>query len=216
MGDRVVVQASRDQVLRYQGVDSDAVNWGWLTDKDRFLFEAVASELRLRTPLVRGTALGRPDPAGNELVEASWGHALRQAADAIQTAMADKGPQSVAVLGGARLTNEDQYAWARLAKGVIGTDHVDAQLDDGLPADAVLGLPRATINRACTPGGTVILLAPDPKEEQGTLYLRLRHAIVNDGVQLIELTPRASGAEPSGRLPAAPPPRARPPLWPPP
>ena len=193
MGDRVVVQASRDQVLRYQGVDSDAVNWGWLTDKDRFAFEAVASELRLRTPLVRGTPLGRLDPGGSELVEASWSQAFSLAADAIKAAVADKGPQSVAVLGGARLTNEDQYAWARLAKGVIGTDNVDAQLDDGLPADAVLSLPRATINRACTPGGTVILLAPDPKEEQGTLYLRLRHAIVNDGVQLIELTPRATG-----------------------
>ena len=193
MGDRVVVQASRDQVLRYQGVDSDAVNWGWLTDKDRFAFEAIASELRLHTPLARGTPLGRIDPGGSELVETSWGQALSQAAEAIRAAVADKGPQSVAVLGGARLTNEDQYVWARLAKGVIGTDNVDAQLDDGLPADAVLSLPRATINRACTPGGTVILLAPDPKEEQGTLYLRLRHAIINDGVQLIELTPRATG-----------------------
>ena len=193
MGDRVVVQASRDQVLRYQGVDSDAVNWGWLTDKDRFSFEAIASERRLRSPLVRGTPLGRPDSTGDELVETSWRHALGQAADAIRAAVADKGPQSVAVLGGARLTNEDQYAWARLAKGVIGTDHVDAQLDDGLPADAVLSLPRSTINRACTPGGTVILLAPDPKEEQGTLYLRLRHAVANDGVQLIEITPRATG-----------------------
>ena len=193
MGDRVVVQASRDQVLRYQGVDSDAVNWGWLTDKDRFSFEGMASELRLRTPLVRGTPLGRPDPQGSELVEASWHQALTLAAEAIKAAVDGKGPQSVAVLGGARLTNEDQYAWARLAKGVIGTDHVDAQLDDGLPADVVLGLPRATVNRACTPGGTVILLAPDPKEEQGTLYLRLRHAVLNDGVQLIELTPRASG-----------------------
>jgi len=193
MGDRVVVQASRDQVLRYQGVDSDAVNWGWLTDKDRFAFEAAASDLRLAAPLVRGTPLGQPDHSGRELVEATWGQALGRAADAIQSAVADKGPQSVAVLGGARLTNEDQYAWARLAKGVIGTDHVDAQLDDGLPADAVLGLPRATVNRACSPGGTVILLAPDPKEEQGTLYLRLRHAVANDGVQLIELTPRATG-----------------------
>ena len=193
MGDRVVVQASRDQVLRYQGVDSDAVNWGWLTDKDRFSFEATASELRLRSPLVRGTPLGRPDPSGSELVETSWRQALTQAAHAIQAAVDSKGPQSVAVLGGARLTNEDQYVWARLAKGVIGTDHVDAQLDDGLPANTVLGLPRATINRACTPGGTVVLLASDPKEEQGTLYLRLRHAVVNDGVQLIELTPRASG-----------------------
>ena len=36
-------------------------------------------------------------------------------------------------------------------------------------------------------------MAPDPKEEQGTLYLRLRHAVVNDGIQLIELTPRATG-----------------------
>ena len=193
MGDRVVVQASRDQVLRYQGVDSDAVNWGWLTDKDRFSFEAIASEMRLRSPLVRGTPLGRPDPTGEELVETSWHQALTQAADAIRTAVEGNGPQSVAVLGGARLTNEDQYAWARLAKGVIGTDHVDAQIDDGLPADAVLGLPRATINRACTPGGTVILLAPDPKEEHGTLYLRLRHAVVNDGVQLIEITPRGTG-----------------------
>ena len=193
MGDRVVVQASRDQVLRYQGVDSDAVNWGWLTDKDRFAFEAVASEMRLGSPLVRGTPLGRPDPGGSELVETSWREALTRAADAIRAAIGNKGPQSVAVLGGARFTNEDQYAWARLAKGVIGTDNVDAQLDDGLPADVVLGLPRATINRACSPGGTVILMAPDPKEEQGTLYLRLRHAVVNDGVQLIEFTPRATG-----------------------
>ena len=30
--------------------------------------------------------------------------------------------------------------WARLAKGVIGTDNVDAQLGDGLPAEVVLGL----------------------------------------------------------------------------
>ena len=42
-------------------------------------------------------------------------------------------------LGGARLTNEAAYAWAKLAKGVIGTDNVDAQLGDGLPADVVLG-----------------------------------------------------------------------------
>ena len=74
------------------------------------------------------------------------------------------GPGSIAVLGGARGTNEDAYVWARLAKGVLGTDHVDAQLADGLPADVVLGLPRATIadlDRAAA----IVLLAPDLKEE---------------------------------------------------
>ncbi len=193
MGDRVVVQASRDQVLRYQGADSDAVNWGWLADKDRFSFEANVSEMRLGAPLVRGTPLGVPDAAGTELVQTTWHTALTQAADAISAAIDAHGPASVAVLGGAQLPNEDQYAWARLAKAVIGTDNTDAQLHDGLPAEAVLGLPRATINQACTPGGTVILLAPDPKEQHGTLYLRLRHALTKDDVQLIELTPTASG-----------------------
>ena len=55
------------------------------------------------------------------------------------------GPEGVAVLGGARLTNEAAYTWVKLAKGVIGTDSVDCQMDDGLPAEAVVGLPRATI-----------------------------------------------------------------------
>ena len=56
-----------------------------------------------------------------------------------------RGPSSIAVLGGARGTNEDAYVWARFAKGVLGTDNVDAQLGDGLPAEVVLGLPGATI-----------------------------------------------------------------------
>ena len=62
-----------------------------------------------------------------------------------------RGPASIAVLGGARLTNEAAYAWAKLAKGVIGTDNVDAQLGDGLPAEVVLGLPRATIDERVRP-----------------------------------------------------------------
>ena len=65
-----------------------------------------------------------------------------------RAASAAPGP-GVGVLGGARLSNEDAYAWAKLAKGVIGTDSVDAQLGDGLPAEVVLGLPRATIDEAC-------------------------------------------------------------------
>ena len=99
----------------------------------------------------------------------------------------------MAVIGGARLTNEDAYAWAKLAKGVIGTDHVDAQLGDGLPAEAVAAWPAATIDDVCRPGGTVVLMAPDLKEELPVLYLRLRHAVERDGVRLIELGSLASG-----------------------
>ena len=180
VGARVSVQASRNRVLRVQGVDADAVNWGWLTDKERFAFEALNSDGRVTAPLVRQSG---------ELVWASWSDAAERAAEALRQAP----PERVAVLGGARLTNESQYAWAKLAKGVIGTDNVDAQLDDGLPPELVLSLPRATIDEVCRPGGVIVLLGGDPKEELGSLYLRLRHAVARDGATLIEITPQATG-----------------------
>jgi len=186
VGARVAVQASRNRVLRVLGADADAVNWGWLTDKERFAFEALNSAERLSAPMLRDAAGG----GVSEWREAGWGEALDRIAGAVGAAP----PERVAVLGGARLNNEAQYMWAKLAKGVIGTDNVDAQLGDGLDPAVVLGLPRATIDDACRPGGTVVLIGPDPKEELGTLYLRLRHGIVNNGgVKLVEVTPGATG-----------------------
>ena len=184
VGCRIAVQSSRDKLTRYLGLDSDPVNHGWLCDKGRFSFEAVNSDLRLGHPLLR---------RGDELVEAAWADALDAAATALRDARTGFGPESIGVIGGARLANEDAYAWAKLAKGVIGTDSVDCQLGDGLPADVVLGLPRATIDEACA-ASAVILLCGDIKEELPVLYLRLRGAALGDDeVPLIELSPRGTG-----------------------
>jgi NADH-quinone oxidoreductase subunit G len=188
VGCRVAVQTSRNRVLRYQGVDIDPVNWGWLCDKGRFGFESVHSDDRLSAPLLRGES--------RQLEPVTWSDALNAAAETILKGLNERGPAGVAVIGGSRLTNEDAYAWAKLAKGVIGTDNVDCQIGDGLPAELVLGLPRATIDEVCEPGGTVLLIGPDLKEELPVLYLRLRHAAVNDGVKVIEISPTATGFTP--------------------
>ncbi|HTO00914.1 MAG TPA: NADH-quinone oxidoreductase subunit NuoG, partial [Microthrixaceae bacterium] len=180
VGCRVSVESTRNHVVRFNGIDSDPVNWSWLCDKGRFGFESLDSESRLREPLMRN---------GEELVEARWAESLGAAADAISAAS----PASIGVIGGARLTNESAYAWARLAKGVIGTDNVDAQLGDGLDPSLVFGLPAATIDEVCRPGGTVLYLGPDPKEELPVLYIRLKHAVDEDGAKLIELSPTRTG-----------------------
>ena len=179
VGCRMAVQSSSNTLVRHLGIDVDPVNWGWLCDKGRFDFEAVNAEERLRAPLVR---------KGDELVETSWSEALTAVAEGLGAARDRHGASSLAVLGGARLANEDAYVWSKLARTVLGTDNVDAQLGDGLPAAAVLGLPRATIDAACA-AGTVILLGPDIKEELPVLYLRLRDAVVHKGLRLVELSP---------------------------
>jgi NADH-quinone oxidoreductase subunit G len=186
VGCRITVESSRNVVLRYQGVDSDAVNWGWLCDKGRFSHESLEAESRLRGPVVR---------RGAELVPTSWGAALAAAAELVRHAVDQAGAQSVAVLGGARGTNEDAYAWAKLAKAVIGTDHVDCQLGDGLPADVVLGLPRATIDEACA-ATTLVLLGGDLKEELPVLFLRVRDAAERRRMRILEISATGSGLTP--------------------
>jgi NADH-quinone oxidoreductase subunit G len=185
VGCRTVVQSSRDELLRYQGLDSDAVNWGWLCDRGRFNFEAVNSGDRLGTPMARGE--------DGSLVATSWSVAISAAARLIGDAVAAGGASSVAVLGGARGTNEDAYAWAALADA-LGITHRDAQLGDGLPAE-LLGLPRATIDEAAN-AATIVLLAPDLKDELPVLYLRLRDAAEKRRSRILEISPVGSGLSP--------------------
>jgi NADH-quinone oxidoreductase subunit G len=174
VGCRMAVQSSANEVVRYLGVDVDPVNWGWLCDKGRFDFEHLNSDARLGRPLVKG--------AGG-LEETGWAEALGRAGEGLAAAVA---AGSVAVLGGARGTNEDAFAWSKLARTVLRTDSVDCQLGDGLPAEAVLGFPRATIDAAMA-ADVVVLLGPDIKEELPVLYLRLRDA-VKGGTKLVELS----------------------------
>ena len=161
VGCRVAVQSSSEQVVRFIGVDSDPVNWGWLCDKGRFGFEALNSPERLSRPLVR-------QEAGTDLVEGAWAAALAEIAGRVSGVPGER----IGVLGGARLANEDAYAWAKLARTVLRTDNVDAQLGDGLPGDLVAGLPRATIDQVCD-ASVILTMAPDIKEELPVLYLRL-------------------------------------------
>jgi NADH-quinone oxidoreductase subunit G len=186
VGCRVAVQDSAGELSRLIGVDSDPVNWGWLCDKGRFGFAAWTSPDRVTVPLVRH---------GDDLVEAGWGEALDVAAEGLGAARRMGGGAALAVIGGARLHNEDAYAWGKTARIALGTDNIDAQLADGLPAPTVLGLPRATIDQAAQ-APLVITLAGDIKDEVPVLYLRLRDAIRERGTQLVELTSAPTGLSP--------------------
>ena len=98
---RALVDASRNEVLRYNGVDSDPVNWGWLCDKGRFDFQALNHEDRLATPLLRAAD-------GGELQVARWGDAMAAAADAIQQGLDRSGPTGLMSGGDTLIAFDDQ------------------------------------------------------------------------------------------------------------
>ncbi|HSJ84167.1 MAG TPA: NADH-quinone oxidoreductase subunit NuoG [Acidimicrobiia bacterium] len=183
---RVSVHASQNQILRLVGVDNDATNHGWLSDKERFGFEYLGSEERLTAPLVR---------KDGRLIEVDWAEALELVAERIGRIRDEHGGESFAVIGGAHGTNEDAYALAKFARVVLGTNNVDARLDDTLASHFL----AATVDRAriadIDTADTILVWGPDLKEEHPTLYLRVRMAAQELGVRLVVVHPRATGLD---------------------
>jgi len=179
---KISVQSSQNELVRINGIDNDPTNQGWLSDKDRFVFQAVNSPARISTPLIK-------EPGGYR--ESTWGEALDLVAERLQALEGDQ----VAGLGGARSTNEEAFAFSKFMRCVIGSPHLDAQLDDALASQLLVGMnPRAQIDDL-EKAKTILLWAGDLKEELPVLYLRVRRAATTLGANLIVVHPRRTGLD---------------------
>ncbi|HEY5009595.1 MAG TPA: molybdopterin-dependent oxidoreductase, partial [Acidimicrobiales bacterium] len=189
VGCRVAVQSSGNRLTRVLGVDSEPVNHGWLCDKGRFTLESIDGNEASNDPLDAASRITEPLVRRNgTLVAVSWGEALTEAAELLRRA-SEK--DSLGAIGGAALTNEGAFAWERLLRGVLGTDHVDAQYGDGLDAALLQALPRATIDEAAN-ARVVVTLTGDLREELPILFLRLRESAVRYQRSIVELAFGAS------------------------
>ncbi len=183
---RIEIHSSQNEILRYLGVDNDATNHGWLSDKDRFGFEYLRSDERITTPLVR---------RDGELVEVDWVEALDIVATRLQLIKDEDGGAALAAIGGANGTNEDAYALARFAREVLETSNVDATVDDSLaPRFLAATVDRARISDL-DDADTILVWGPDLKEEHPTLYLRVRRAAQTLGKTLVVVHPRRTGLD---------------------
>jgi NADH-quinone oxidoreductase subunit G len=179
------VDIRRGEVQRQLARQNMAVNEMWNCDKGRFGYEYVAAAERLVEPLVR-------DELGNRR-PTSWVGAVRAVAGRLQAALDAGGPQSVGILTGGRLTDEDAYAVSRFARDVVGTDNVDFRLRPRTPDErdvlaAVAGTVGPTYDEV-ERAGLVIVAGLDPEEEVPILYLRLRKAWRKRGQRIIAVGP---------------------------
>ncbi|MXZ06211.1 MAG: NADH-quinone oxidoreductase subunit NuoG [Acidimicrobiia bacterium] len=185
-GSSISVHVSQNRVLRFLGVDNDATNQGWLSDKERFGFEFIGSPDRLRMPLIK---------EGSDFREAEWGEALDLVAERLGRAIEKGGGNTIAALGGARGTNEDAYALSKFMRTTVGSNHLDAQLGDGLPAGYLAGWAGRGRIEDIDRASTILLWGPDLKETHPTLYLRVRRAAQERGATLIVVHPRRTGLD---------------------
>jgi len=186
-GSAIRVDHRRGQVMRRLAGDDPEVNEEWITDKDRFAHRYGLGEDRLRWPLVRDGSVLRP---------ASWPEAVDAAVRGLARAgeAGGGGPRGsapslsrVGVLTGGRLTLEDAYAYGKFARAVLGSNDVDFRARPHSAEEAAfLAAAVAGRGHALGSGGVtyadlehasgVLLVAFEPEEEAGAIFLRLRKA----------------------------------------
>ncbi|HXS82501.1 MAG TPA: 2Fe-2S iron-sulfur cluster-binding protein, partial [Methylomirabilota bacterium] len=106
------------EILRARGTEFRGVNQEYLCVRGRFGHDWVNAPDRLTTPLLKtGAAL---EPATRDAAVA-W------AAARLRDIAATHGPEAIAFLGGDKLNVEEMYLMQKLARGVLGTPHVDAR-----------------------------------------------------------------------------------------
>src|SRR5687768_1003596 len=118
LGSNVIVQVKGNQVMRVLPLENEAVNECWLSDKDRFSYEALNSPERLTAPMVNDGGAWR---------EVDWPTALERVATGLKDIVARHGGQAIGALVSPHATLEEQALAARLMRG-LGSDNVDYRL----------------------------------------------------------------------------------------
>ena len=182
VGCRIVVQSSRDELVRKLGVDSEAVNWSWLCDRGRFNYEATNAADRLAVPLVRGE--GGLD---RDVVERR--HGRRRPARARGPRRRRPAAASPCSAGRAARTRTPSRGPRSPTPSARRTATPSSATACRPPSSACPGRR----SRRPTAAATVVLLAPDLKEELPVLFLRLRHAAEQRKVKIVEIGPADTG-----------------------
>lgn len=105
------------KVVRVLGDSHSPANRGALCKMGRFNFNFINSPDRLKEPAVQSDK--------GELMACSTEEAIKAAASALAKVRDTHGGNSVAVLCGGMLTNEEYYMAQKLARAALGTNHVD-------------------------------------------------------------------------------------------
>ena len=117
-GANLIVQVKNHKVMRVVPLENDAVNECWIADRDRFSYEAVNSEDRLTSPMLK---------QGGEWTTVDWQTALEYVANGLKQVKADHGANAIGVLASPHSTLEELALAGALVRG-LGSQNIDTRL----------------------------------------------------------------------------------------
>ncbi len=178
-GANLIVQVKSGQVMRVVPLENEAVNECWISDRDRFSYEALGSDSRLMQPMIK---------QGGQWQAVDWNTALAYVTDGLKRVKAEFGTSHIGAIGHATSTVEELHLLAKLVRG-IGSENIDhrtrhADFGNTAPVGAArwLGLPIAGLSRL----DRALVIGSFLRKDHPLMAQRLRQA-VRHGAQVMSL-----------------------------
>ena len=199
VGSNIHLHVRRGRVMRVVPRANEAINEVWISDRDRFGYEGLYSEDRVRAPMVR---------RGGTWREVSWEEALDAAAAGLREVVASSGGAALGALASASCTVEELYLFQHLVRGLgsANVDHRVRQRDfsdqDAAPGHPSIGMGLEDLERL----DAALLIGSCTRKEHPIVNHRLRKAsLAGAAVTYLDVMAHDLNLAPAARMVVPPP-----------
>jgi len=196
-GCSISLQVKDNQLVRVTPGTESAVNHGTLCVRGCYGYDFVHSPERLTSPLVK---------VDDSLQPASWEEALDRVVAEFKRIKEEHGADSIVVLGSSKCTNEENYLLQRLARGVLGTNHIDNGSRLYSSASRVglgwsCGFPGTTSSLDELEQSRVIMvIGANPAASAPAVGYAIKRAVKYQGAKLLLVDPQQTKLAPFAHL----------------
>ena len=168
-----------DRVKRVVPAENESINEVWLSDRDRFSYEALYSEDRLAAPMIK---------TDGQWQEVDWDTAVQCAKDRLQAVIDNFGAEKIGALVSATASTEELYLLQKIMRdlGSNNIDHRLGQIDfsdqSAAPAFPWLGQSISDLENL----DAALIVGGNLRKEQPILNHRLRKASLK-GADIMQL-----------------------------
>ena len=169
VGSNIHIHVKGDRVKRVVPATNESINEVWLSDRDRFSYEAVNSDERLQVPMVK---------VNGEWNVVDWETALDTTKNALKTIVDSSGAEQLGAIASPSSTLEELYLLQKLIRG-LGSNNIDSRLkqsdfsdQDSAPQFPWLGQAISDFETS----ESILLIGSNVRKEQPIINHRIRKA----------------------------------------
>jgi len=181
IGSNLYVHVFRDKIVRVVPKRNDLLNESWLSDRDRFSYEGLYSDDRLKNPMVK---------KNDVWTLVSWEEALKYTFEKIIGIKDKFGANQLAAIASSNSTLEEFYLLQRFLRllGSNNLDHRLKQIDFSYQDQSPSFIGLDTDINKIDEMDVVFLIGSNIVKEQPIIGLKLRK-IINNGGKVFVLNP---------------------------